>query len=76
MIPAGSPYSPFYTAAEAKVYRRFFEVLLSVHLFWQKHGQYPKSLAELTPHYLPSVPKDPFDGKPLRYRREGKGFRL
>ena len=27
----------------------------------------PASLDELVPRYLPSVPLDPFDGKPLRY---------
>jgi hypothetical protein len=27
----------------------------------------PGTLAELAPRFLPAVPIDPFDGKPLRY---------
>ncbi|MBI4252572.1 hypothetical protein HY623_00100 [Candidatus Uhrbacteria bacterium] len=30
-------------------------------------GAYPATLSELVPQYFPSVPLDPFDGKPLRY---------
>lgn len=29
-------------------------------------GHWPKSLDDLVPDYLPAVPADPFDGKPLR----------
>jgi hypothetical protein len=40
-------------------------------LEWKgKHGGYPVSLEQA----MKSAPLDPFDGKPLRYRREGKGF--
>jgi hypothetical protein len=35
-----------------------------------KHGSFPATLAEA----ISSVPADPFDLKPLRYRREGGGF--
>jgi hypothetical protein len=31
-------------------------------------GRWPKELTELAPDYLPAVPLDPFDGRPLRYR--------
>jgi hypothetical protein len=37
-------------------------------------GNLPESLSELVPDYLDSVPTDPFDGKPLRYRRLPKGY--
>jgi hypothetical protein len=30
---------------------------------------FSKSLAELVPQFLPAVPEDPFDHKPLRYIR-------
>ncbi len=33
----------------------------------QVHGRYPDSLTELVPEFLPQVPLDPYDGKPLRY---------
>lgn len=31
------------------------------------HGTYPATLAELVPEYLPSIPLDPWDGKPIKY---------
>lgn len=38
---------------------------------WKRqHGAWPQALAEALPH----VPADPFDGSPLRYRKEGGGF--
>jgi hypothetical protein len=38
-----------------------------------KHGRWPESLADLKGEFLRDVPADPFDGKPLRYRRDGEG---
>ena len=35
-----------------------------------KHGRLPDNLNELVPEFLPSIPLDDFDGKPLRYSRE------
>jgi hypothetical protein len=40
--------------------------------FKKAHGLPPGKLDELVPAFLPAIPIDPFDGKPLRYRREGK----
>jgi len=37
-------------------------------------GDLPGQLADLVPAYLASVPKDPFDGAPLRYKRLDAGF--
>lgn len=34
----------------------------------KRHGCWPASLEVLVPQYLPSVPLDRFDGRPLRYR--------
>lgn len=40
-------------------------------LVWRsRHGAYPSNLAPA----ISPVPVDPFDGRPLRYRREGRGF--
>jgi hypothetical protein len=36
--------------------------------FRQKHGRLPRVLVELTPTFLPAVPLNPFDGKPLTFR--------
>lgn len=36
----------------------------------------PDTLAGLVPQFLPEVPMDPFDGKPIRYRRTESGYIL
>jgi hypothetical protein len=38
-----------------------------------RHGQFPPDLAALAPEILPAPPRDPVDGKPLRYRRNPDG---
>ena len=40
------------------------------------HNLYPQFLSDLVPAYLATVPEDPFDGKPLRYRKADKGYIL
>jgi hypothetical protein len=37
-------------------------------------GKLPDNLTELIPTYLDAVPKDPFDGKDLRYKKLETGF--
>jgi hypothetical protein len=37
-------------------------------------GRAPDSLADLVPEFAPSVPTDPFDNNPLRYKKLAKGF--
>jgi hypothetical protein len=39
-------------------------------------GDVPERLNELVPKYLEQVPIDPFDGKPIRYRRTDPGYLL
>jgi hypothetical protein len=54
------------TAARSQVIRAAAHVL-----GWRaEHGRLPTQLSEC----MPSAPTDPFDLKPLRYRREGSGF--
>ncbi len=40
---------------------------LALELFFAKQSRYPARLEELVPEFLPAVPLDPCDGKPLRY---------
>jgi len=68
--------SLFRDIATAKALQRIFQVSLALHMFWQERDRYPESLSVLVPQYLPAVPKDPFDGKPLRYRLDSNGFRI
>ncbi len=40
------------------------------------NNRYPATLSELTPDYLDTTLMDPFDGRPLRYRKQGAGYVL
>ncbi|OHB64715.1 MAG: hypothetical protein A2Y76_06510 [Planctomycetes bacterium RBG_13_60_9] len=39
-------------------------------------GKVPEKLEELVPQYIKEVPTDPFDGKPIRYKRTEPGYLL
>jgi hypothetical protein len=41
--------------------------------FQLQRGKFPEKLSDLAPGFLPSVPFDPMDGKPLRYRANADG---
>ena len=38
-----------------------------------RHLEFPAELSALVPEFLPAVPRDPVDGKPLRYSRNADG---
>ncbi|MCS7252780.1 MAG: hypothetical protein RMK18_06375 [Armatimonadota bacterium] len=85
LSPAGLPVADenlpasayaFGEIAEAKTYQRLFQTALALYLYRHEFGSYPNTLSELTPRFLPYVPKDPFYGNPLRYRREGHDFKV
>jgi len=44
------------------------KITIACHLFQRETGRKPQTLDELVPGYLPSVPSDPFDGQPFRYK--------
>jgi hypothetical protein len=50
------------------------EIVCALKTYEIINGKPPEHLADLVPSFLPSVPIDPFDGKPLRYRREGTNW--
>lgn len=41
---------------------------ISLELYHRGHGDWPASLDLLAPRFIPAVPVDQFDGKPLKYR--------
>ncbi len=63
-------------AASFHALQRLSQVAVALRLYRHKHGRYPETLQELVPKYLPSLPVDPFDGKPLRYKRLADGFKV
>jgi hypothetical protein len=48
------------------------QVLVALKCFKLKTGRLPQKLDELVPEFLPAVPRDDFDGKPIRYSPEKK----
>lgn len=53
------------TIAEARLSRVGFAIAL----FRQKNGRMPETADELVPEYIDSIPVDPMDSKPLRYKK-------
>jgi hypothetical protein len=52
---------------------RCASVALAAERYRRQQAHWPQSLADLVPRHLKAVPLDPFDGKPLRYRRTDTG---
>lgn len=61
-------------AARSTASSRATDVVIAVERFRRAHGRLPESLAELVPGFLPQVPVDPFDGRPLRYVLRGNQY--
>ena len=53
---------------------RAITTLVAAERFRLATGRWPTELADLVPRYLPAVPTDPYDGKPLRYRKVSDGI--
>ena len=53
---------------------RSMRTALAIEGFREAQKRLPESLAELVPKYLKAIPLDPFDGKPLRFKKREKGY--
>jgi len=63
--------------AEVRAKMQVTRVALEVERWRLAHGgRAPDSLADLVPEFAPSVPLDPFDNNPLRYKKLARGFLL
>ncbi len=49
-------------------------VVLAVERYRLAESRLPKNLEELVPKFIEAVPIDPFDGRPLRYKKREKGY--
>ena len=61
------------SAAEGDATRRLVRVVVALTDYRSRTKRYPDQLEALVPDYLPEVPLDPFDGKPLRLKADGTG---
>lgn len=56
--------------------RRVVISAIALKRFQLQHGNFPEKLSELAPEFFPSVPVDPYDGRPLRYHPNADGTYL
>ena len=63
-------------AAEAEAERRILITAIALERYRGKNGFYPKTLADLSPEFLKTVPVDFMDGQSLRYRFTDDGHFL
>jgi hypothetical protein len=52
------------------------KVILALHIYKNKHGQFPEKLDALVPEILKEIKVDAESGKALIYKREDKSFKL
>lgn len=60
-------------AMGAEATRRLAIAAIALKRYQLKYGKYPLALSDLMPQFVSSVPRDPVDGKPLRYRLMANG---
>jgi hypothetical protein len=70
----GDEPSAVWAFHRAKAELRCAAVALAAERFRLAKGHWPERLEDLVPDYLPAVPADPFDGRPLRLRRMDDGI--
>lgn len=71
MIPSWSGF--FQKAAFAQTEVDLATVACALERYRLAHGQYPETLAALSPEYIKELPHDVINGEPLKYRRAAPG---
>jgi len=70
-----SAYSLLTAEAKTVAFVRVTKAVLAIERWRLSHaGSVPDSLSALKPEFLSDVPIDPFDEKPLRYKKLGRGY--
>lgn len=64
LLPAS--YKVLFAALDGDATRDTVRLGIACTAYKAKHGKYPDKLAELVPDFIPEVPPDPYDGRPLR----------
>ena len=63
-------------AESTNVLLRANQIRAAIALYRNRTGKLPDRLDDLCPAFLPDVPLDPFDGKPLRYALTADGWKV
>jgi hypothetical protein len=66
----------FLRVAVIEAQREMVVAAIGLKRYHTRHRKYPEALAKLVPGFLPRLPSDPMDGKPLRYRLNSDGSYL
>ena len=74
LLVAGISYSA-QAFADTAARRDAADVALAAELYRRRHGKWPDKMDQLVPEFLPTVPVDPFDGKPMRMTVSAEGFK-
>jgi hypothetical protein len=64
------------SAVEGDASRHLAQAALALASYRVRTGRFPEKLDDLVPKDLTVLPRDPFDGKPLRYQPGGKEVRV
>jgi hypothetical protein len=70
LMPSFERFLRIYCRGQFQV--RALRAMFAMKAYHAEQGRLPESLEALVPDYLDEVPRDPFDGKQLRYSREKK----
>jgi len=69
----GAVFNAYNSRLRCEVRHDAVRVMIALERFHRANKTYPAALAELVPAFLPGVPLDPFDDKPLKYVRTRSG---
>jgi hypothetical protein len=72
IAPSHLGYQVHAITADAK--RRLAVTAVAVCRFRAARGRLPNAIADLVPQFLAAVPRDPFDGRPLRMKKTGENL--
>ncbi len=70
---ANALYASLRKAERIEIAQNVVITAIALKRYELRHQQFPITLEELTPEFLPSAPIDCMDGQPLRYRRNADG---
>jgi hypothetical protein len=60
-------------AARAEARRGTAGVGLALYAYRARNGRFPDKLDDLAPDFIPAVPRDPFDGQAMKFKRTEQG---
>ena len=58
---------------EADARHRLAQVGLAMYRYRAQNGRFPQALEALAPAFIPVLPRDPYDGKPLKLKQTERG---